>query len=523
MITSRLPSDAAVYRIASIRQIESTAMANLPSGSLMRAAGKAAADFAKKLIIKPGKKVLALAGPGNNGGDALEAAHLLAAAGFDVMVMLCADINGYSSDALQSLQRAQAGNVIFIDAGQPQVLHGKRWALVIDGLFGIGLARAITGPMAALIQQVNQLSNTRHFPVLALDVPSGLNADTGQIIGDPGVALRATHTITFIGNKPGLHTAAGRDFCGQVEVADLGIFPELYPSPCAYLSHPGLFYGSLQARCHDSHKGSYGDVLIIGGATGMIGAPLLAARAAIHCGAGRVYVGFVGGAPLFDSQYPELMCRPVNDCNLSQSVIVIGPGLGDSGEAEQLLSRALREATAMVIDADALNLLANNPSLQMLLAARHERNARTILTPHPLEAARLLKLSAREIQSDRLENARELANKFKACVILKGAGTIIACIDETSCINTTGNPALATAGTGDVLAGVCGALLAQHVVHDSAAKLAVWLHGLAADQLVQQGIGPVGMTAGELIPAIRLCLNEFIATSSKQNQAHAGG
>ncbi|MDO8702232.1 MAG: NAD(P)H-hydrate dehydratase [Undibacterium sp.] len=511
--SSYLPG-AALYRIEEIRQIEAAANANLPPGNLMRAAGSAAANLAKRLILKQDRKVLILAGPGNNGGDALEVAHLLSTAGVDVSVLLCGNVDEYSFDAQQSLRRAKASKAKFIDIECLAGFDRERWALVIDGLFGIGLTRAITGQMASLIQQVNHLSQTYRLPVLALDMPSGLNADTGQIIGDSGVAVHATHTITFIGNKPGLHTAGGKDFCGQVELADLGISPIFFPPPDAYLSHPHLFSTLVKPRQHDSNKGSYGDVWIIGGATGMAGAPLLAGRSAIHCGAGRVYVGFIGSPPLFDSQHPELMCRDANECAFSTSVVVIGPGLGDTAEAEQLLSRALSDAMSLVIDADALNLIAKKSALQTLVQARCARNAITIMTPHPLEAARLMGVSSKQIQSDRWKSARDLAKKFNACIILKGAGTITANMNEPLCINTNGNPALATAGTGDVLAGICGALLAQHVGQADAARFAVWLHGAAADMLVTQGVGPIGLTASELIPAIRSCMNDFIAESN---------
>lgn len=513
MNSTTCPSFVALYRIAQIRQIEMAASASLPTGSLMQAAGRAAAEFAKKLIRAPNEKILVLAGPGDNGGDALEAAQLLSLAGFKVTVILSDVKSQYSIAAQQSLQRAQASQATFI--GVEHFLNNgeDQWGLIIDGLFGIGLTRAITGRIASLIQQLNHLSQNYHIPVLALDVPSGLNADTGQLTGDTAIAVKASHTITFIGNKPGLHTAAGRDYSGQVAVADLAISSNFFPKPSAFLTHPLMFARLLQARLTDSHKGSYGDVQIIGGAPGMAGAPLLSARAAIHCGAGRVYIGFIEAAPMFDNQFPELMCRSANELEFGRSVVLIGPGLGASDDAKRLLSKALKGAQTMVIDADALNLVAADATLQSQLSARHERNLTTIMTPHPLEAARLLGVSTKEIQADRLRSAQSLADKYKSSVILKGAGSVIAAFNGTICINTTGNPALATAGTGDVLAGVCAALLAQHIKDTEAASFAVWLHGLAADTLVDQGIGTIGMTASELVPAIRSCLNKFVAES----------
>lgn len=513
MISSKYPSFLALYRIEQIRQIETAARASLPAASLMRAAGSAAAEFAKKIIYSANEKILVLAGPGDNGGDALEAAQLLSAAGFKVTVILC-DVNSqYSSDAQQCLQRAQASQATFITIEHFLKDGDEKWGLIVDGIFGIGLARAITGTIASLIQQLNQVSQKYQSPVLALDIPSGLNADTGQLTSDIAIAVKASHTITFIGNKPGLHTAAGRDYSGQVELADLAIPSNFFPAPCALLTHPQMFSKTVKPRLNDSHKGSYGDVLIIGGAPGMAGAPILAGRSAIHCGAGRVYIGFVGASVIFDNQHPELMCRNAKDLDFSKAIVVIGPGLGASAVSSQLLLKALNEALTMVIDADALNLIASDAALQKLLATRHAKNLTTIMTPHPLEAARLLGVGTKEIQADRLNSARNLAHKFKACVILKGAGTVIAAFNGATFINTTGNPALATAGTGDVLAGVCGALLAQAASEIDAACFAVWLHGQAADNLVAQGIGPIGLTASELIPAIRSYLNKFVADS----------
>jgi hydroxyethylthiazole kinase-like uncharacterized protein yjeF len=510
MTTPPVSFSLSLFRIDDIRRVENIANTTLPPASLMRAAAKDAACFARELIGHPHGKVLILAGPGNNGGDALEVAHLLSTEGFEVQLILCANHTRYSDDARQSLQRAQASQVRFLS--EPLITEEilEKCVLVVDGLFGIGLSKPINGEIATLIERLNQFTRQYRIPVLALDVPSGLNADTGQIVGDAGVAVRASHTISFIANKPGLHTAAGKDFSGVVTVADLALDPHLLPAPCGYLSHSANFSGLTKPRPHDSHKGSFGNVVVLGGATGMVGAPVLAGRAALNCGAGRVSIGFIAPAPPLDVQQPELMCRPADDYDLSQAVLVIGPGLGDSSAAEHLLSKALEQAPAMVIDADALNLIAARPNLQIQVAARSARKMSTILTPHPLEAARLLGISSQQIQADRWRHAQTLAKKFKACVVLKGAGTVITQADTPFAINTTGNPALATAGTGDVLAGICGALLAQHIAPYDAARLAVWLHGRAADSLVEQGLGPVGLTASELIPVIRTCLNDLI-------------
>jgi hydroxyethylthiazole kinase-like uncharacterized protein yjeF len=495
----------ALYSVAEIRNIERAAMAALPPGTLMQRAGQAAATMALELIShsRENAAVLVLAGPGNNGGDALEAAARLAQAGLQVSILLHADEAKQSGDSKQALTRARSSAACFADASILSGADSTQWSLVIDGLFGIGLVRPLSDIQRNWIETVN----TFDCPLLALDVPSGLDADTGAIVGTDEVAIRASRTITFIANKPGLHTGYGRDHAGAVRVADLGIEEPYFPATQTQLNHVALFAGALQHRRHNSHKGSYGDVMIIGGAHGMAGAPILAARAAARCGAGRVHVGFVEQAPAYDSGQPELMCRLAHDLDFSAATLVVGPGLGVSRTAHDLLARALNASTPLVLDADALNLIATEPGLQQKLA---QRKGGSLLTPHPLEAARLLAASSNEIQADRLAAARDLARQFNATIVLKGSGTVIAQPDGDIVVNPTGNPALATAGAGDVLAGICGALLAQHWPLREAALGAVWLHGAAADRLVEQGVGPVGLTAGELIPCVRDALNRLI-------------
>lgn len=504
-----MTSPTALYPVAEIRNIELTAMAALPPGTLMQKAGSAAARLAASLIPEPRRaaSVLVLVGPGNNGGDALEVAHLLAQAGMEVVALLCVPGATHSPDAQQAMERARQSAVQF---GDPVVATVKQseWSLVVDGLFGIGLARPITGELRMLVEAVNGLA----CPVLALDVPSGLDADTGNIVGEDGIAVHASHTVTFIADKPGLHTLYGRDYAGEVHVADLDIEHSHVPGAHIHLNSIAAFSAFLRPRAHNSHKGSFGDVIIIGGAHGMSGAPILAARAAAKCGAGRVFAAFLDEPPAYDSMQPELMCRAASEMDLSSSTLVAGPGLGTSREAHDMLAKALHSRQQLVLDADALNLVATEPGLQQILS---QREAPSLMTPHPLEAARLLQVSTKEIQADRLSAARLLALQFNATVILKGSGSIIAKADGEIMINPTGNPALATAGTGDVLAGICGALLAQHFPAWNAALAACWLHGEAADILVSEGIGPIGMTAGELIPCVRTILNQLVGQHTR--------
>lgn len=495
----------ALYTVAEIREIEQAALANSPSYALMQRAGTAAGELAYELLQSSDKerRVLVLAGPGNNGGDALEAASQLMNAGLKVSIVQPVASENLPADAQQALKRAKASKANFINANDAAISNTD-WALVIDGLFGIGLTRPITGPLADLLATVNQLD----CPILALDVPSGLNADTGAIVGDTeGSAIRATHTITFIANKPGLHTCEGRDHAGLVSLATLDITAERLPPSHMQLNRPELFAKCLRPRRHNTHKGSYGDVSVLGGSHGMVGAAVLAARAAAKCGAGRVFIACLADSLLYDSMQAELMSRLASNIDYSTTTTVAGPGLGTSRLARDILGKAMAANTPLVIDADALNLIGNEAALQEKMLAR---TAATIITPHPLEAARLLASTTQQIQGNRIAAARALASTFRATTILKGSGTVIAAPDGTIVLNTTGNPALATAGSGDVLAGLSGALLAQGCPEWEAALAAVYLHGLAADELVGRGIGPIGLTAGELIPEIRSVLNQLV-------------
>jgi hydroxyethylthiazole kinase-like uncharacterized protein yjeF len=497
--------------VAEIRQIETDALAKLPPGTLMQRAGRAAANFALHLLPEQRNEasVLVLAGPGNNGGDALETAHLLAASGARVTVICWAD-NRQREDAQQALARARNSAVQFIATDAIAALAARSWDLVIDGLFGIGLARPISGTMSAWVDATHTLA----CPVLALDVPSGLDADTGDVIGsENSVAIRASHTLTFIADKPGLHTCFGRDHAGQVQLAHLDIEDKRLGASNVHLNCVAAFSGFLRRRTHNSHKGNYGDVTVIGGASGMAGATVLAARTAAKCGAGRVFAAFLDSPPAYDGAQPELMCRRADDLSLSSGTIVIGPGLGTTRHANDILAKAMHAPVPLVLDADALNLVAEEPGLQRMLALRKEP---ALMTPHPLEAARLLATTAREVQANRLAAARELALHFNCVTVLKGSGSVIAKPGGEVMINPTGGPALATAGTGDVLAGVCGALLAQSFPAWNAALAATWLHGRAADVLTAEHGGAIGITASELIPCLPTLLNRL-------TEEHAAG
>jgi hydroxyethylthiazole kinase-like uncharacterized protein yjeF len=347
----------------------------------------------------------------------------------------------------------------------------------IDALLGIGASRPAQGQMANWIDRINTLS----VPVLAIDLPSGLNADTGAVIGP---CVIASHTLSLLTLKPGLFTGMGRDQSGDIWFESLryeSFDPPLSPAqPCAVLNA----VPTQRTRTHASHKGSYGDVAVIGGAPGMTGAALLAANAALHHGAGRVFVGLLdAGAMTSNVTQPELMFRPINALDTANMTTVCGCGGGTEIDAH--LGQILLTAPRLVIDADALNSIAANAHFERLLKERLLKNHLTILTPHPLEAARLLGVSTSEIQHDRLAAAEQLAQRMGCTVVLKGSGSIVASPGALCVINPTGNALLATAGTGDVLAGMMGARLAAGAWTPSAAhqaaREAVYLHGLKAD------------------------------------------
>ncbi len=491
-----LPHASPILLSADLRAVEQAALRGRNPAPLMARAGLAAAELARQLAGDHGKPVLILVGPGNNGGDALVVARYLKQWWFKVTVVCIADPKKYSGDAAVALQAwYQAGGDIV--AAIPPAAD---WALIIDGLFGIGLQRDLDEDYATLVEQVHALT----APVLALDVPSGLDADTGRVLG---CAITADHTITFIALKPGLLTLDGPDHCGELHVADLGLADAVTAAPHGALITNGVLANLLPPRLRNSHKGTYGSAGLVGGAQGMVGAVLLAARAALHCGAGRVYAGCIAtDAPLLDPLQPELMLRPADGVlRLDQlTALAIGPGLGDSPDAAEYLDWALETTVPLLLDADALNLIASTESLKNELK---QRVTETLLTPHPAEAARLLACTTAEAQQDRVAAALRLAREFNAGVVLKGAGSVCAWPDGHWAINTSGNPGMASAGMGDVLTGIVVALLAQGVDERHALTAGVYLHGAAADLAVQAGSGPIGLSASEIIHTARRLLN----------------
>ncbi len=460
-----MPMGTPLLTVAELRAVEQAARRDLPAGTLMARAGTAAASrIASKQSVKP-LSVCVVAGPGNNGGDGYVAASQLRAARHQVTCVQLAKPTATDARNALAAWHTAGGTTRTVLPTQ------EKFDVIVDALLGIGQTRPLQGVLLAAAQWIS--SQRAH--VMAIDVPSGLDADRGCWVG--GVeGVSAAATITFIADKPGLHTGDGVVAAGTVSVDNLGVESS---SARTILVEASDFPQIVAPRRRNTHKGSFGNALIIGGGAGMVGAALLAARAALMIGAGRVYVDCVG-APEFrvDPCQPELMFRPYTSIENPDS-IVIGCGLGKNDAARRALQWALDSEASLIIDADALNLLSQGPALGECLAAR---NATTVLTPHPLEAARLLETSADDVQLDRLTSARELATRYRSMVALKGAGTVIVHTNGRCAINPTGSPALATAGTGDVLAGLLGGLLAQRFDPWQATLAAVWLHGRAGEE-----------------------------------------
>ena len=453
-----------LFTAADIRDIDRNWASAHPGTSLIERAGIATAELAGSLARESGEPVLILAGPGNNGGDALVAARELAAQGFGVHVVSCADPSRLPPDAARAWRAwVETGGTILAD-----IPLSSRYSLVIDGLFGVGLQRDVTGVDARWIAQANAMA----CPRLALDVPSGLDSDSGRI---RGCALRADHTLTFLGFKPGLLTADGPDHAGILQLDTLGVETDTLPAVAGIALTRLEARHRLPPRPHNSHKGVFGHAGVVGGAQGMVGAALIAGRAALAYGAGVVTLGVLDARVAVDYGEPRLMFAPPESLVAAPlDVLALGPGLGQSAQARALLETALASTCTLVLDADALNLLAGDPALGEMAA---RRNMPTLLTPHPGEAARLLACSTGDVQVDRVAAAGTLARRFRAHVALKGAGTVVAHPQGRYAINTTGGPHLAQAGSGDRLTGIVVALLAQGLAPGDALEAAVWLHG----------------------------------------------
>lgn len=505
---------------ADMRRLDQEAVEvhGLPVSRLMEAAGAAAArELERAFGPVRGKTVGVVCGKGNNGGDGLVAARRLKARRARVLAVLAGDPAGLRGEPAVQLDRARRAGVSLLSVSDRLSLQAALEALgrcdvLVDALFGTGLDRPVEGLPLELIRGMNRLEK----PVLAVDLPSGLSADTGAPLPE---AVRARWTVTFGLPKKGLCTPVGARHAGEWTVDPIG-FPEALlraPFLTASLTEPQEIAAWVPPFPEDVHKGSRGRVLVVGGGPGMSGAPALAALACLRCGAGyvtvacpkrvhdlleiRVTEAVTAALPETDEGFlASSAAERILELSKSADAVVVGPGIGWAGETAALLREILPALTLpLVVDADGLYHLSGNPELL------GGRKVPAVLTPHPGEAARLAGRTVLEIEGDRLRVAGDLASRYNSVVLLKGRYTAVAEPGGALRVNPTGSRALATAGSGDVLSGIVGALLARGLAPFSAAAASAYLHGLAGEE-AEREIGPDGVLAGDLLPRIPAAL-----------------
>ncbi|MCL6481053.1 MAG: NAD(P)H-hydrate dehydratase [Firmicutes bacterium] len=512
-----------VLTAAQMREVDrrTTEQFGVPSLTLMENAGRHVAEFAAATFPRlAGQRITVLCGKGNNGGDGFVAARLLAERGCRVRVLLFADPDSVQGDAAITLRRwrEQGGELSVIRSAAEWARARALVAesdLVVDALLGTGLAGPVEGLLRTVIEEVNR--GRERYTVLAVDIPSGLPAD-GSL--EETVAIEADYTVTFTAPKLGQLLWPGTRYVGELVVVQIGTPRELLDNDPALNLHylePGEFRSLPLRRRRDTHKGDYGHVLIFAGSRGKTGAAVLAARGALRAGAGLVTVATPAPVlPIVAAGQAELMTEPMAATDAetiaasnvdygrlqqlleTKTVVALGPGLGTHLETQQFVRTVTAEcALPLILDADGLNAFVGRAD------ELRQRRAPLALTPHPGEMARLLGCTTREVRSRRLELAQQAAARWNACVVLKGYRTILATPDGRVFFNSTGNPGMATGGTGDVLTGVLAALTAQFGTADWARVLAlgVYLHGLAGD-LAAARTGETSLLASDLVDAL---------------------
>ena len=498
LLSSSIPQQ--LYRPQQVRENEPRAaeLAGVSMWQLMQRAGRAVFECLREQFPPP-LRIAVLCGSGNNGGDGYIVATHALMAGYEVRVY--AHKEPGSDDARRALQgwRSQGGDVESLNDWVDSDAD-----VVIDAILGTGLSNDVRSDVAEVIDSVNDA----RLPVIAVDIPSGLDGDSGRVLG---CAIKARHTVTMVALKRGLYTADAGEYRGQLWFADLGILREFrtLTKAAAWRLDPSQLSQVFVPRPWNSHKGMFGHVLVIGGSEGMAGAAQLTALAALRAGAGKVSVICQPGQESLAGAKAEIMVRGLNsndndaDSLLQQAdIIAIGPGLGQRDWGRQWWQRVTEMETPLVVDADALNLLAREPI----------RRDDWVLTPHPGEAARLLECSTNEVETDRWRSVALLQERYGGVVVLKGAGSLVQSQDYLA-VNTTGNPGLASAGMGDTLTGITAALLATHYVQAKSARqsvaetvgYAVLVHGGAADSAAASGAR--GMLASDVIAHIREWVN----------------
>lgn len=483
-----------LYSATQIRELDRAAIAGGLAGHILMQRAGHAAWLTLQRSRPNAKRIDVVCGSGNNGGDGYEIARLANAIGRDVRVWQVGPAPTSGDALLAHASWLKAGGTV-----QPlQADSLAKSEVIVDALLGIGLKRDLTGDLAAAVTAINQAREQGAW-VLAIDVPSGLDAGTGRICG---TAVHAHMTITFIGNKVGLYTGAGVDCAGEIVLDTLNIPPQTYEvmEPLASLQDRSDLATWLPQRPRNSHKGMHGHVLIIGGDSGMSGAAMLAGQASLRSGAGWVSLATRGShALVLTPAQPELMCRRVENIDeltplMNQAtVIAIGPGLGQEAWGRALFARALLTKLPLVVDADALNLLASTSF----------KRDNWVLTPHPGEAARMLGLATDEIQNDRPAAVAALQERYGGTVVLKGAGTLVQGQKLSLC--PYGNPGMAVAGMGDVLTGMIAACIAQGQPMEQAANAGVLAHALTGDRAATQGMR--GLLPTDLLAELRAVVN----------------
>ncbi|WP_423064097.1 NAD(P)H-hydrate dehydratase [Candidiatus Paracoxiella cheracis] len=485
----------ALYQNRQIRELEKFAIdEGIEEYQLMLAAGNAA--FNTLIAHWPeAKRISICCGKGNNGGDGLVVALLAHEYGLEVSVLLMGELSQLKNAAAKAATACQKAGLSLNQFDTDTQLQDD---LIVDALLGSGLSGEVGEPYRSAIAAIN----AAECPVLAIDVPSGIDVDTGSILG---CAVKADVTITFIALKRGLYTAQAPACCGEIVCDSIGVSDHLFRKVehSAELLNWNRIRPMLPKRTRDTHKGSYGHVLVVGGDYGMGGAVRLAAESAARVGAGLVTVATrPEHVPVVSGSRPELICHQVAEAADLEplleraSVIVVGPGLGKTSWAISLLNRLLESNLPKVLDADSLNLLSHSP-----------RQANDwILTPHPGEAGRLLDIHCKEVQSDRFKAIDEIQQRYGGVVALKGAGTLIKGLGKMIEICPAGNPGMASAGMGDVLSGIIGGLLAQGLKLQDAAEAGVFIHSVAADRAAEEG-GERGLLATDLLPYLRSLVN----------------
>lgn len=491
-----------LFTIAQIRRCETLAVLhnNVTESELMIRAGEAAFLILTQSYPNA-RKLLVYCGQGNNAGDGYVLARLAHQAGFDLKVYYTKSMDTLPPSAASEAFNAKQAGVSCVPIHEATEFAAD---VIIDALLGIGIVGQVKEALVPIFHQINDSG----LPVLSLDVPSGLNADTGTMMGS---CIKAHTTVTFIGQKLGMHTLNALDYCGRIICQDLQLSSLLAEqTPAAYLLAKDEDT-SLPRRPRHCHKNNFGHVLVIGGNKGMPGAVYLAAKAALTMGAGVVSIGMhpcYATGSLFN--LPEVMVHGVGEPEIlasllsKASVCVIGPGLGSDDWAYRLFMAAMDSQLPMIVDASALHLLANNP----------RQNAHWVLSPHPGEAASLLHCSVGQIQEDRLKAVQSLQSTYGGTIVLKGAGTLIYTHTSDTFICEAGNPGMATAGMGDVLSGIIAALRAQGIPLDKAASQGVLIHAQAADMAVEEK-GEHGLMASDLMPYLRYLINKKVVSDAK--------